>query len=173
MKKAIAFIFCITFLYTQNITLKQPTFSSAVIKSSSSTSSSLNATAGESFAGTYSSDNAIVSVGFWGSVQTVTLDIDEDGLPTAFSLSKAYPNPFNPVVNIDIEIPNESEMEFYIYNLLGNLVFKHNESFKEAGKYQFRWNGLSNNGTNIPTGIYIIAMRYDSKIHTQKITFLK
>ena len=102
-----------------------------------------------------------------------TLDVENDVLPSEFSLSKAYPNPFNPTVNIDIEIPQESEMEFFIYNLLGNQVFKHKESFKQAGKYRFRWNGLSNNGKQIPSGIYLIAMRYDSKIHTQKITFLK
>ena len=45
--------------------------------------------------------------------------------------------------------------------------------FEQAGKYRFRWNGLSNNGKQIPSGIYLIAMQYDSKIHTQKITFLK
>ena len=64
-------------------------------------------------------------------------------------------------------------MEFFIYNLLGNQVFNHKESFKQAGQYRFRWNGLNNSGKQIPSGIYLIAMRYDSKIHTQKITFLK
>ena len=164
--KYIVFVF--SFLVAQNTKLTQSTISSGFVSTSR-----LNGTLGQSFTDKYNSDNLVLSTGFWGGVQSISLGLENEVLPTEFSLSKAYPNPFNPVVNIDIEIPIESEMEFYIYNLLGNLVFKHSESFKEAGMYQFRWNGLSSNGTNIPTGIYLIAMRYDSKIHTQKITFLK
>ena len=153
---------------SQNTKLIQPTISSGFVQNDV-----LKGRLGQTFFQKLESDNVGLNAGFWGGVQSITLDVENEVLPTEFSLSKAYPNPFNPTVNLDIEIPKESEMEFFIYNLLGNQVFKHTESFKQAGKYRFRWNGLSNSGKQIPSGIYLIAMRYDSKIHTQKITFLK
>ena len=162
------FIFIFTLSFAQNSKIIQSTISSGFVQANA-----LKGTLGQTFFQKLESNNVAISAGFWGGVQSITLDIENDVLPTEFSLSKAYPNPFNPTVNIDIEIPQESEMEFFIYNLLGNQVFKHKESFKQAGQYRFRWNGLSNSGKQIPSGIYLIAMRYDSKIHTQKITFLK
>ena len=167
MRKIFLFYF-LSIILAQNSKIIQPTISSGFVQTDA-----LEGTLGQTFFQKLESDNVALSAGFWGGVQSFTLDIENDVLPTEFSLSKAYPNPFNPTVNIDIEIPQESEMEFFIYNLLGNQVFKHKESFKQAGQYRFRWNGLSNGGKQIPSGIYLIAMRYDSKIHTQKITFLK
>ena len=166
--KKLYLVFIFSIILAQNSKIIQPTISSGFVQTDA-----LKGTLGQTFFQKLESDNVALNAGFWGGVQSITLDIENDVLPTEFSLSKAYPNPFNPTVNIDIEIPQESEMEFFIYNLLGNQVFKHKESFKQAGKYRFRWNGLSNSGKQIPSGIYLIAMRYDSKIHTQKITFLK
>ena len=166
--KKLHLVFIFSIIFAQNSKIIQPTISSGFVQTDA-----LKGTLGQTFFQKFESDNIALSAGFWGGFQSITLDIENDVLPTEFSLSKAYPNPFNPAVNIDIEIPRESEMEFFIYNLLGSQVFKHKESFKQAGKYRFRWNGLSKSGKQIPTGIYLIAMRYDSKIHTQKITFLK
>ena len=166
--KKLHLVFIFSIILAQNSKIIQPTISSGFVHTDA-----LKGTLGQSFFQKLESDNVALSAGFWGGVQYITLDIENDVLPIEFSLSKAYPNPFNPTVNIDIEIPQESEMEFFIYNLLGNQVFKHKESFKQAGQYRFRWNGLSNSSKQIPSGIYLIAMRYDSKIHTQKITFLK
>ncbi len=56
--------------------------------------------------------------GFWGSVAMVMLDIVEL-TPIEFSIYNAYPNPFNPTVNIDFSIPEPSNIKLNIYDLLG------------------------------------------------------
>lgn len=140
--RIIFLFYFLSIILAQNSKNIQPTISSGFVQTDV-----LKGTLGESFFQKLESDNVALSAGFWGGVQSIiTLDVENDVLPTEFSLSKAYPNPFNPTVNIDIEITQESEMEFFIYNLLGNQVFKHKEAFKQAGKYRFKWNGLSNSG---------------------------
>ena len=44
---------------------------------------------------------------------------DEVVLPLEYSISNAYPNPFNPVTNIDITVPESGLMQFAIYDILG------------------------------------------------------
>ena len=85
--------------FSQNTLLKQTSISSIAINTSAE-NSKLTGTVGQAFIGDLESNNTILSSGFWGSIAFIMLDID-DVLPIEFSISNAYPNPFNPTVNID------------------------------------------------------------------------
>ena len=91
------------FLFAQETIIKQSTISSGAINVSGQ-STNLMGTVGQTFSGNLNSDNTYLSTGIWGSISYAVLHIDEQ-LPIEFSISKAYPNPFNPTVHIDIEIP--------------------------------------------------------------------
>jgi len=110
--------------------------------------------------------------GFWGSVAQITLDVD-DVMPEDFSISNAYPNPFNPTVNIDFSIPEESDITIQIFDLLGRNVFNHEQIFNTAGKYRFQWHGVNDLGTPIASGVYFVTIQHKENIFKQKITFLK
>ena len=54
----------------------------------------------------------------WQNLNLTIINLTEI-LPDQFSLESAYPNPFNPTVNIDFEIPEQSDINIKIFDLLG------------------------------------------------------
>ena len=129
-------------------------------------------TVGQVFTHKVISPNTILTSGFWGSVAQITLSVD-DVIPQEFSISNAYPNPFNPTVSIDFSIPEQTDVRIQVFDLLGRNVFTHQQNFNNPGNYRFRWNSRDNNGNNVASGIYIVAIQHQKNIYKQKITFLK
>ncbi len=160
-----------SFSVPQDIIIKQSVLSSMAINSSSD-NSVLTGTIGQSITGKMESDNTVLSAGLWGAVSIITLGVD-DLIPRQFSISNAYPNPFNPTVNIDFSISKGSEINIKIFDLLGRNVFSHEQNFKAPGNYRFQWHGVNESGTPIARGIYLVTIQHKTNIYKQKITFLK
>ena len=160
-----------SFSVPQDIIIKQSVLSSMAINSSSD-NSVLTGTIGQSITGKMESDNTVLSAGLWGAVSIITLGVD-DLIPRQFSISNAYPNPFNPSVNIDFSISEGSEINIEIFDLLGRNVFSHEQNFKAPGNYRFQWHGVNESGTPIASGIYLVTIQHKTNIYKQKITFLK
>ena len=156
-------------LFAQDVQLKQVVISSGVIQSER-----MKGTVGQPVISRTISDNYILSAGFWGSVSRMYLDVDDEVvLPTEYSISNAYPNPFNPVTNIDIAVPESGLMQFAIYDILGRQVFEHKQTFANPGHYRFSWSGKNNHGSSLSSGVYILTVRFEENYYKQKITLLK
>jgi flagellar hook assembly protein FlgD len=68
-----------------------------------------------------------------------------------------YPNPFNPITNIKFELPQETYVNLAVMNLLGRGVKTLiNGEMISGGFHQIMWNGLSNSGAPVPSGVYLI-----------------
>jgi hypothetical protein len=156
-------------LFAQDVQLKQVVISSGVIQSER-----MKGTVGQPVISRTISDNYILSAGFWGSVSRMFLDVDDEAvLPTEYSISNAYPNPFNPVTNIDITIPESGLMQFAIYDILGRQVFEHKQTFANPGHYRFSWSGKNNHGSSLSSGVYLLTVQFEEKYYKQKLTLLK
>ena len=164
-------LYCFIYLFAQNTNMPQSVLSSGVVQSESE-QTKLVGTIGQVFTSKVVSPNTILSSGFWGSMSQITLGVD-DILPEEFSISNAYPNPFNPTVSIDFLIPEKTDVDIQIFDLLGRNVFTHQQDFTSPGKYRFQWNARDNSGNNVASGIYIVAIQHQKNIYKQKITFLK
>ena len=151
--------------------LNQTTFSSSAVNAIGE-DVIINATIGQGFVGEQQSDNTILSAGLWGSISSILLEVD-DLVPMEFAISNAYPNPFNPTVNIDFSIPEVADINIQIFDLLGRSVFSHKQQFSAPGNYKFKWNGLTNSGTSIASGVYLVNISHKSNLYQQKITYLK
>ena len=163
-------------LFSQQVILRQSTLSSSAVTATATVPHSqgvrLMGTLGQTFTGNTVSDDIILSTGIWGSIASVLLGID-DLLPTEFAISNAYPNPFNPTVSIDFSIPERTDVNIRIYDLLGRVIFVHEQEFMNPGKFRFQWHGVNNSGINIASGIYFVTIQHKAKIYNQKITYLK
>ena len=169
MKRLIVSLFIFTtFIFAQDLQLKQIVISSGAIQSDR-----LKGTVGQPVIGTTTTDNYILSVGFWGSISRMFLDVENVVVPTEYSISKAYPNPFNPVTNIDIAVPESGLMQFAIYDILGRQVFEHKQTFANPGHYRFTWSGKNNYGSSLSSGVYLLTVRFAENYYKQKITLLK
>jgi flagellar hook assembly protein FlgD len=164
-------LYLLAFVFAQNTSIPQSVISSGTVNAQSE-QTTLVGTLGQVFTNKVVSSTTILTSGFWGSVAQITLSVD-DVMPEEFSISKAYPNPFNPTVNIDFSIPEEADITIQIFDLLGRNVFNHEQNFNTAGKYRFQWHGVNDLGMPIASGVYFVTIQHKANIFKQKITFLK
>jgi len=89
-------------------------------------------------------------------------------IPNDFSLSKAYPNPFNPVTTLNFGIPVEAEVFIKIYNLQGREVSSLISGNMEAGYHSVQWEANS-----AASGVYFVKMIAGDFVSTQKLMLVK
>ena len=94
--------------------------------------------------------------------------VDSNAIPDGYKLENPYPNPFNPIVNIDFSIPQNDMINISIYDITGRLVQELFSDIKDAGYYSIQWNAI-----NYASGIYFIKISTDNFIQTKKVTLLK
>ncbi len=82
-------------------------------------------------------------------------DVTPDPVISGYSLSDAYPNPFNPSTSIQYEIGNSGFVSLKVYNILGSEVATLVNEFKQAGSYKVKFDA-----TSLPSGIYFIYFCY-------------
>jgi hypothetical protein len=97
----------------------------------------------------------------------------ENFFPVNYLLKSPYPNPFNPVTQINFEVPKQSFLTVSVYNLNGELVDVLTEKEYSPGRYQLNWNAENQLGQFVSTGMYIIRLSSGSFNQTKKILFLK
>ena len=161
-------------LFAENAQLKQEVISSGAIQSNIWKNAGMKGTIGQPLVGKTRMDNYILVAGLWGAISQMFLDAeDEVALPLEYSISNAYPNPFNPVTNIDITVPESGLMQFAIYDILGRQVFEHKQTFANPGHYRFTWSGKNNYGSSLSSGVYLLTVQFEEKYYKQKLTLLK
>ena len=103
----------------------------------------------------------------------------EMNLPKEFALHNAYPNPFNPVTTIKYDIPEQSQVQLIIFDLLGRKINTLKNKTEEAGWYSIKWDGTNKNGKPLSSGMYIIHITAlsmesdDTFTKSQKVVLLK
>ena len=92
-----------------------------------------------------------------------------DVVPTEIIVSSPYPNPFNPVMNLDVELYSQGYIKASVYNLNGQLVDVIYDGQMGQGKNSLTWNAQSN-----PSGIYFINVEgVNGSLANYKISLLK
>ena len=108
--------------------------------------------------------------------ETFSIEGDELGIPDNnillddFSLIKAYPNPFNPIVNISLDIINPHSLDISIFDMKGDKVDRIFKGYKGYGKYEYQWDA-----SNFPSGVYfaVIEGLDDRSVISEKICLMK
>ena len=85
-----------------------------------------------------------------------------------FSLSNAYPNPFNPSTSFSIDIPNSGYLNVKVFNVSGQLVDVLSSGFVNADRYDFTWDAH-----NMAAGVYVINAEFEGKSISHNISLIK
>ncbi len=107
----------------------------------------------------------------WSNNQLYMIGYLEESiaLPAVYSLSTAYPNPFNPVTTLSFAIPIDSEVSLSVYNLQGREVVSLIDRNMDAGYHSVVWNA-----DLYGSGVYFVRMTAGSShISTQKLMLVK
>jgi len=98
---------------------------------------------------------------------------DDNIIPEQYLLSQNYPNPFNPSTRISWQSPVGSHQTLKVYDVLGNEVATLVDEYKPAGMYEVEFNGHSDEGQNLSSGIYFYRLEAGSFVETRKMIYLK
>lgn len=105
----------------------------------------------------------------------VVLDIHDtpNPIPSDFKLSQNYPNPFNPLTRFELLVPKEMFVSIIIYNILGQKVKTIISENHVPGVYQYYWNGSTDFGEKVSTGVYIYSASSKTSISSKKMIYIK
>ena len=87
---------------------------------------------------------------------------------TTFSLSAAYPNPFNPSTSISLHVPMEGNVNVQVYDLGGRAVETLMSGVQAQGNHELTWNASEH-----ASGMYLIRAESSGSVAIQKILLLK
>ncbi len=106
-----------------------------------------------------------------GEVWTFTTEAanpaHDELVASEFSLSQAYPNPFNSSVRINLNIPTESEVTVSIFDQTGRLVSTLLDNSRVNGNVELEWNA-----TGHSAGVYFLRCQCAGVSLARKLVFL-
>ena len=94
---------------------------------------------------------------------TTITSVEEEEMPTVYSLSQNYPNPFNPTTTIKFGLPEQGFVNLLVYNILGQEVVNLLNKELSAGYHEVNFSM-----NNIASGMYIYRISVEGKFNSVK-----
>ena len=94
--------------------------------------------------------------------------IEDVNLPNTVTLHQAYPNPFNPISNINYSVDIGQIINISVFDLNGRLIHTLVNDYHSPGNYIRNFSSH-----NLSSGIYFISLNNNNRIQTQKIILTK
>ena len=110
---------------------------------------------------------------YYYSVQ-ITVEQDCDWLDLSsqnieFGINSIYPNPFNPITNIEFSLNTSDQISVYIFDIKGHKIQTLvDNKFLSSGNYHVQWDA-----SKLSSGIYIVQIKNRLETQTQKIILQK
>jgi len=103
----------------------------------------------------------------------VAVDNEIAQQPQVFELAQNYPNPFNPETVINYRLGTGAAVTMKIYDLTGRVVKILVDDYQSAGSHTLSWNGLSENGEKLASGMYIYRLTAGNKTIARQMILMK
>ena len=85
-----------------------------------------------------------------------------------FSISNAYPNPFNPSTSIELDLNKDSYVSISVYNVTGQLVDQVFTGNLNSSNHRFTWDA-----SFVSSGVYFMNIQVDNVLETKKLMLVK
>ncbi|MEX0610260.1 MAG: Ig-like domain-containing protein [Balneolaceae bacterium] len=103
----------------------------------------------------------------FGEATSIDDEIFSD-VPNSISLEQNYPNPFNPSTNIKFGLPERSDVNLEVYDMLGRKVATILSGPKSAG-----FHTISFDASQLSSGVYLYRLAIGSEIISRKMLLMK
>ena len=110
-------------------------------------------------------DSAMISTG--------VASTGEGELPDHFALGQNYPNPFNPTTIIEFDLAQRTHVRLDVHNVLGQRIRTLVDGVLSRQHYSVEWDGTSDAGVHVATGIYFYRMVTQEYQQTRKMVLIK
>ncbi len=94
-------------------------------------------------------------------------------IPTAYGLSQNFPNPFNPMTTIIVDVPQRGNVRLVIYTMVGQEVATLMDGEYAAGRYEVTWKGRDGFGVQVASGVYLYRLEAGTFSSTKKMILLR
>ena len=85
-----------------------------------------------------------------------------------FALTNLYPNPFNPITQIDYSVDRAGVLRLSVHNILGQEVAVLHNGYISEGSYQAVWDA-----STLSSGVYYVNMMMHGQLETTKAVLVK
>lgn len=135
----------------------------------------LDYTIGEPIVGPAANGPMEADLGFWWAVFTANVAVGDLPLPERFALTPGAPNPFTTRTEISYAVPTGEAVPVFlgVYDLKGALVKTLVRGTRTPGMYHETWDGRSDGGDLVATGVYLVAVRAGSFKAARKVVMLR
>lgn len=100
-------------------------------------------------------------------------EVETATIPKDYSLEQNYPNPFNAGTVIRFAQPVDGHVQIDVFNVLGQRINTLVDEFRAAGTHQVSWDGRSEGGVQVSTGVYFYRITAGSYVTTRKMVMIK
>lgn len=115
----------------------------------------------------------VLGVSIFSHEFSTDTDVVDPPLPRGFALRQNYPNPFNSSTIIEYDLARVSDVDLSILNVLGQEVKSLRVEGQSAGKHSWRWNGTTDDGKEVASGVYFFQLNADGVALTKKMILLR
>jgi hypothetical protein len=125
-------------------------------------------TVGQPAIGVVSGGSYINEIGFWYQPGWILTGVEDELVPTRFSLGQNFPNPFNPVTTFRLAVPTEARVKVTLYDVAGRVVRELVDAEFEPG-----YHPVAVSADGLASGVYFCRMESGSFHETTKLLLLK
>jgi hypothetical protein len=111
--------------------------------------------------------------GCYGFEVPTGVDTGGDLNPPATRITSIFPNPFNPMTRIEFAVSQKARVNLSIYDAAGRRVRVLVNEAMEAGDYETAWNGRSDTGRSVASGIYFCRLCVGTVVETKKMVLMR
>ncbi len=104
---------------------------------------------------------------------TVTEVTDVENTPQRLSLTKNYPNPFNPRTTIGFSLPAAGAVRLQIFDMQGRLVRTLVDGDLPAGTHARVWDGTDDGGRQAASGMFVSRLAHGDRTVSRKLMLMK
>ncbi len=90
-----------------------------------------------------------------------------------FGMSLPTPNPFNPTTRIDFRVDGKARTTMHVFDVRGALVRTLVDEDLPAGDHTVQWDGRNDQGAEVASGAYFVALVSGSDLTSRKIALVK
>lgn len=112
------------------------------------------------------------SFGIFGDCSPTGLN--EGGAPPqGFELLQNFPNPFNPVTEIQFSLAKNGHVTLVVYDLLGREVKSLVSENLTAGSHTVQWDGTDERGLGVAGGVYLYRLSSGEQSSVKKLVLMR
>lgn len=94
-------------------------------------------------------------------------------VPTDFSITGIFPNPFNSQTTLTFTLKHEDFVTLALYSISGQKIRDLFSRNCFPGTYTVTWNGHDNNSSRVSSGLYIMRLGIHGRYVSEKVTLIK